>query len=241
MLLDGEHLLEVALDAGWPLDTVALATGAGAAAVELANRADRAGATVVHVSAGVLEALSPVRAPAGVVTIATRREEATLERLLDTTAPLLVAACDVQDPGNVGAVIRSADACGATGVVCAGATADPFGWKAARGSMGSVLRLPVVRAQRAVELITTLRARGVRVVVAAGRGGTRADALDWRGPVALLVGNEGAGLPAALEALADARASVPMRAGVESLNVAVATGILLYEAQRQREPMADSR
>lgn len=236
LLLDGPHLIAVALACDWPLEVIAFSVEAHADSAEvreLVRRAEQRGTRGHAVARHVMDALSPVRAPSGVVAIA-----APVERpLLSVTVPapaLVVVVLDVQDPGNVGAIIRAADAFGATGVLCLGACADPFGWKALRGSMGSALRLPVVRAKDVRPTLTTLKSHGVRLVVAGPRAGIASDDWNARGPVALVVGNEGHGVPPDILADADAVVSIPMRDGVESLNVAVSAGVLLAAAGRQR-------
>ena len=143
------------------------------------------------------------------------------------------ALVDVQDPGNVGAVIRAADALGASGVAALDGTAHPGGWKALRGAMGSTFRVPVAREQTD-RAMGEMRRAGLRIVATVAASGTPLDRLDLRGPICLLLGNEGAGLPDSLSAGADERVTIPMRAGAESLNVAVTASLLLYEARRQR-------
>jgi TrmH family RNA methyltransferase len=148
--------------------------------------------------------------------------------------PLVIVAAGIQDPGNLGALLRSAEAAGATGAYLTDGAADPFSWKALRGSMGSVFRLPHRRRIGTVEALARLRERGVRTV-AADPGAAKAyhDA-DLRGPLAFLLGPEGSGLPATLAAQADLAVAIPMAPRVESLNVGVAAGVLLFEAARQR-------
>ena len=107
--------------------------------------------------------------------------------------PLVLIALDVQDPGNVGAIVRVAEAGGASGVVCAGACADPFGWKALRGSMGSALRLPILVHRDSREAIDEARRHGCRIVATAPRGGRPLFDADLRGPIAVLIGGEGSG------------------------------------------------
>ena len=188
--------------------------------------------------------MSPVRSPSGVVALA-RRPAWSLTHVfaarIDSdpslgprpVPQLVLAATDVQDPGNIGAMVRAAEAGGASGAVFTGAAADPFGWKALRGSMGSALRLPVTTAA-AHEVIAAARAAGVRLVATVPRSGQSMFEADLRGPVAFLLGGEGAGLPPDLIEAADGRVSIPMREPVESLNVAVAAALLVYEAVRQR-------
>jgi TrmH family RNA methyltransferase len=234
MLLDGEHLLQEALGSGARVDVAAFTEGLAAGRLRaLADHAARSGAQLVSVTANVLSAISPVRQPSGVVAIV-RRREATLEEVLERKPPLVLMLSAVQDPGNVGAIIRAAEGCGATGIVAGSGTADPFGWKALRGAMGSTLRLPVATRQSLAEAVEQARGDGVRVLAAAARNGTPLPGCDLRGPCAILLGGEGTGLAEELVAAADERVTIPMRAPVESLNVAVAAALILYEASRQR-------
>jgi TrmH family RNA methyltransferase len=142
--------------------------------------------------------------------------------------------CNVQDPGNVGSAIRAADALGAAGVLALDGTADPRGWKAMRGAMGSSFHLPVGRGS-AGDAIAAARARRMAILATVAAGGEPIAATDLRAPALMLVGSEGAGLPDEIVAQADRRVTIPMRTGVESLNVAVTSAILLFEARRQRQ------
>ncbi len=233
-LLDGWHLVGDALDAGIELESVALSIepSDGEARAYVARLTD-AGTPVLHVSASVMEALSPVRSPSGVVALA--RHRAVDDAHLVRPAPALVLVCvDMQDPGNVGATIRAAEAGGATGVLLTGESADPWGWKALRAAMGSTFRVPVLRRPDIVDACARLRARGLRLVATVPRSGVPMEHVDLRAPTALLLGGEGHGLTADLLTRADAGVSIPMQAPVESLNVAVAAALLVYEARRQR-------
>jgi len=177
--------------------------------------------------------------------------------------PLILVLAGVQDPGNVGTLVRTAEALGATGIAACSAgaigTANPFAPKALRASAGAALRLPVLRGISAPVLLAQLRVAGVRVYAACPEENPDGAAnntekkpmapweLDWRAPAALLIGNEGAGLPTDLVRSADAIVRIPQAASAlhlnaereedspaESLNAAVAGSILLYEAARQR-------
>jgi TrmH family RNA methyltransferase len=240
VLLDGLHLLEEARAAQVSITSAAFTARALAAvdgkARRLATALAGTGVRVVQVADAVMEALSPTTNPSGVVAVAARPKHA-LDDVLGRPggpAALVVVAVDVQDPGNVGAIARVAEAAGATGYVVAGQSADPFGWKALRGSMGSVLRLPTVHDGDAAAVVGVLRANRLQCLAAAPAGAVPFDAVDWRGPVACFVGGEGAGLPEELLQMADRRVRIPMAEPVESLNVAVSAGLLLYEARRQR-------
>jgi TrmH family RNA methyltransferase len=153
---------------------------------------------------------------------------------------LVVVMAAVQDPGNVGTIVRSAEAFGATGVVTTRGSADAWSPKALRASAGSGLRVPVLRGMAIPVLLAQLRVAGIKIVAASSDSGAvsgaRADAAaDLRGAVAIFIGNEGAGLPREIENVADARVSIAMAAGVESLNAGVAASVVLYEAARQRK------
>lgn len=231
LLLDGVHLIVEALDAGLALDALAVTDDAleDPAIARLVARVPEA----VTVSPEVLDAMSPVRTASGVVALA-GRPVTSPESCVAADDPLTVIAVDVQDPGNLGALVRSAEAAGATGVLTTAGGADPFGWKALRGAMGSAFRLPLARVDDAGAALSLARRHGLRVVAAVARGGAPMSNVGLRGPVALVLGGEGPGLDAAVAAAADERITIPMAAPVESLNVAVAAALLVYEARRQR-------
>lgn len=234
MLLDGQHLVEEALASGATVEVAAFADRmVPGRLATLAAKTETHGATAVTVSDEVLAAISPVQHPSGVVAIA-RRRPASLDDVLERRPQLVLFLCEVQDPGNVGATIRAAEGCGATGLVAGDASADPFGWKALRGAMGSTFRLPVAARQQLIDAMQRARAAGIRIFATVPRGGTPLLKCDLRGPSAILLGGEGPGLPAALMDAADDRLTIPMAAPVESLNVAIAAALVLYEASRQR-------
>jgi TrmH family RNA methyltransferase len=235
VLLDGEHLVEEAIDGGVALETVAVTDSfVDARADGLVDRVARAGAQVVLVPATVMAAMSPVRQPSGIVALA-RARAALLDEALASAPQLVLVLNGIQDAGNVGAIVRTADGCGATGIIATEGTADPFGWKALRGAMGSTFRVPVAAGESASTVIEHMRRRAIALVATVPREGTPLPAADLRGPVAVLLGGEGAGLPRALVAAAEERLSIPMRPPVESFNVAVTAALILYEAARQRE------
>lgn len=238
VLLDGEHLVEEALDSGVALETVAFAERViDSRADGLVARVERTGADLVRAPDQVLAAMSPARQSSGIVAIA-RLQASTLDAALSAKPALVLVLAGIQDAGNVGAIIRAADGCGATGVIAAEGTADPFGWKALRGAMGSTFRMPTATKQPLGATIARLKAAGITVLATVPRQGTMiADAKLTR-PVALLLGAEGTGLPDDLVASADERVTVPMRSPVESLNVAITAAVILYEASQQRRRMS---
>jgi TrmH family RNA methyltransferase len=235
ILLDGVHLVQEALSAGLGGLTVAVRSDAREQpdVMLLLGELTTAGAVILDVSAEVIAAASPVRTPSGIVAVATFTLKP-LGEVFRRTPSLVVAAIDVQDPGNVGAIVRSAEAAGATGVVVAGQSADPLGWKAIRGSMGSVFRTPVASAATLEAMIDAARARGLVIVATTPSGGRDLFDMDLTRPTLVMVGGEGGGLAPTLMEAADARMRIPMEPPVESLNVAVATGVILFEARRQR-------
>ena len=228
VLLDGEHLLNDALDAGVKVDLV-LAESRHAA---LASRAKRAGATVYEAGASVIDAASPVRSPSGLVALA-RWHPAASVNILRAEQSLVIGLCGVQDPGNVGSAVRAADALGATGVLALDDSADPAGWKALRGAMGSTFRIPIGTGS-ASDAVTLAKQAGIQIVATVAGDGVPADQCDLRRPSLLLFGREGPGLSSELQDMADVRATIRMRSRAESLNVAVTTALFLYEARRQR-------
>jgi TrmH family RNA methyltransferase len=161
-------------------------------------------------------------------------------------AALVIVLAGVQDPGNVGTIVRSAEAFGASGVIAMRGTADPWSPKALRASAGSALRLPLLRGIAGPVLLAQMRIAGVRILAAGAKPtdtGTAKDAYsegtmaDMRGPCAIFIGNEGAGVPSEVEHAADDWISIEMSDDVESLNAGVAASVILFEAARQRRGM----
>ncbi|TYP84652.1 TrmH family RNA methyltransferase [Blastococcus xanthinilyticus] len=178
--------------------------------------------------------LSETVTPQGLVAVCALRDVAPAT-LVGTPPRLSVALAGLNDPGNAGTVLRTADACGAGAVVFGAGSADPYGGKAVRSSAGSLFHVDVVRGAPLEELLPVLRAAGVTVLAADGGGEVELPGLvaDGRlaGPVLWLFGNEARGVPAELAALADARVRIPMRGRAESLNLAAAAAICLYTTQ----------
>jgi len=249
LLLDGAHLVADALAAGVRIREAAIIDGGdtGASARDakrhaeehaLAARLGSAGVDVVGVSTAVMDALSPVRSTSRIVALAERPQFD--DARLYGGVPLIVVAVDVQDPGNLGAIVRVAEAGGATGVVAAGRSADPFGWKALRGSMGSALRMPLVSREHADQAVADARRHGCRIIATSPRDGQSLFGVNLKTPAAVLIGGEGPGLAAALIDAADDRVTIPMQSPVESLNTAVTAALIVYEAHRQRHGLAVS-
>jgi TrmH family RNA methyltransferase len=236
VLLDGAHLVRDAHASGGVLELLVVAVSrlrAGTEEEQLVRELESSAIEVVAADDKAFAALSPVKSPTGIAAIVRRRVTAPA-LICGRTRAFIVTAVDVQDPGNVGAVIRAAEAGGATGAFVTGASANPFSWKALRGSMGSALRLPIVAGMTTEAVMNCMTEARVRTVAAVPRGGGNPDDIDWRDPIGLFVGGEGPGLSDEVVARCDLRVTIPMAVTVESLNVAVATGILIYAARRQR-------
>lgn len=229
VVLEGERLVRDAVAAGWKLEVALVAESRAALADELAAE----GVPVRLVEADVLGTASALESSPGILALAPLPAAQRLEDLSLDAHSLLLAVAGVADPGNLGALARSAEAAGAQAICVVAGGARPFGDKAMRGSMGSLLRLPVVLADTAAELSRRLAEAGVRQVVAATRGGRPWRSFDWSGPLALWVGGEtGASLALPVE---PESVTVPMAGGAESLNVTVAASLLLFAAGRAED------
>ena len=181
----------------------------------------------------IFRQMCDTQTPQGILTIAAIPTYSR-EQLLGHDAPLVLVLEDLQDPGNVGTIIRTAEGAGVTGVFMSGRTADCFQPKVVRSTMGSIFRVPVRREASLPELMNWLKERGVRSFAAHLSGKNSYVKEDYRGGTAFLIGNEGNGLSDELTACADVRIRIPMEGKVESLNAAVAAALLMYEAHAQR-------
>jgi TrmH family RNA methyltransferase len=199
------------------------------------NRAERvlsqlnAHVDAVLLSDEIFRSAVATESPQGVAALV-RLREFSIEDMLRPAEPLVVAVAGVQDPGNLGTIIRSAEAFGASGVLIGEGTVSPYNPKVVRAAAGSLFRLPVVRGIP----IDTLRERRVRLVATSSHKAKPVNEAELNGPLCLLIGNEGAGVPRELLNAADERVAIPHSPRVESLNAGVAASILLYEISRQR-------
>ncbi|MBV9959023.1 MAG: RNA methyltransferase [Acidobacteria bacterium] len=201
----------------------------------LLSELKREGARLLCVSEKVFASLSDTKTPQGIVVIAERPETdaSVLDEALSGAA-LIVILHRLNNPSNAGAIVRTAEAAGASGIITTVGTTDLFSPKALRGAMGSSFRLPVWAGASFEQSIEWCRERGLRTVCADLRATRAHTEIDWTEPRALVLGSEAHGLSADEIAQADEALLIPMRPPVESLNVAVAAAIILYEAARQR-------
>jgi TrmH family RNA methyltransferase len=227
-VVEGAKVLDEALDAGAAVEAVYAALDTRDPVV---SRAAAMGHPVYDLARGVIEKVADTVTPQPVLAVVARPTTA-LDDLRD--ADLLVVAIDVRDPGNMGTVLRSAEAAGAGGVICCEGCVDVYQPKAVRASAGSVFHVPVVVGGRPVEVLERIGAWGTRRLGTAAHGGVAYHDVGLTGRVALVLGNEAHGLPDDVEHLIDERVTIPMRGRTESLNVGMAAAVLCFEAARQR-------
>jgi TrmH family RNA methyltransferase len=230
--IEGPNLLEEALRAGLRVPTVFVAQGAEQLLEELALPEET---EVLLLPRELLNSALATETPQPVAALV----EPPTWRWADVlggankAAPLLVVLAGLQDPGNLGTILRSAEAFGATGVLSLPGTVSEWNPKAVRASAGSVFRMPLLAVSEK-DCFARLRKVGVKIWTTAVHGAEAADRIDWTGAVALVIGNEGNGVPQELAAQTDGAVTIPCPGPVESLNAAAAASVLLYEASRQR-------
>ncbi|OUL36814.1 rRNA methyltransferase [Nostoc sp. T09] len=228
-LLEGTHLLEEACAVNYPLVAVCCTpewqSAHPALWEEACSRCDRA----EIVSEEVLEAIATTVQPDGVVATAKRSDRQTQ---LPVTG-IVLAVETLQDPGNLGTIIRTAAAAGASGLWLSGDSVDLDNPKVLRASAGQWFRLAMAVTEDLKTTIQQSQQAGMQVVATLPSATLTYWEVDWRKPSLILLGNEGAGLSAEIAAMADRQVKIPLSPGVESLNVAIAAALMLYEAQRQ--------
>jgi TrmH family RNA methyltransferase len=225
---EGPRVVTAALDAGVALSEVFVGVDATAAARAVADRASECDIPVRQLAERVAARVSDTTTSQGVFAVAPLRRRG-LDALTGTT--LVVVAPLLSDPGNAGTLMRSAAAAGAGVILLGPGSVDAYNPKTVRASAGACFAVDVVEGVPAVEALEALGSAGVQRVGACTAGGSAPEALDLGGPTALVLGHEVHGLPGELPL--DARVTIPMR-GTESLNVAMAGTLLLFEAARQR-------
>jgi TrmH family RNA methyltransferase len=240
-IAEGQKLVRDAVDGGWPIQMLAYsaALAGGASVGALAAETKASGGAALEVSAQVLEKITRRENPQNVIGVF--KQHFTSEASIGAEG-VWVALDRVRDPGNLGTIIRTADAAGVKGVALVGTHCDPFGLEAVRATMGSIFNVPLARTTED-GLIAQAKQHGARLV---GTHLTAAAidyrAADYRPPLILLMGNEQQGLTEKLSAACDTLVRIPMRGKADSLNLAVSTGLMIYEATRSTlEPVSLSR
>lgn len=256
VFLEGVRLIEDALRSGAHFETVAFTSAIESTerGVGLLDSLQQVPCRGAHVSTQVMEAITGTVVAQGVTAIVSRPHY-DLDDLFLRGPSLVVIADRLQDPGNLGTIIRTAEAAGADGIITTAYTVEPWNAKVLRASMGAALRLPVVAGVKLDEVITLCRLHKLKIVASrpspppTPRGVRKArvdkkafiyNEADFTKPLALILSKEASGIEGATAEIADEFVSIPMTAGVESLNVAAAAAILLYEVARQRNFFADA-
>jgi TrmH family RNA methyltransferase len=223
-----------AVEAGVDIETLVVAPGllrhAGAAAMVAGQEA--AGVPVARLSNELFTRLADRDGPAGLAAIVRSAARGIFD-LPAGAGSVFAALHETGNPGNLGTIVRTASAAGAAGVILIGPSADPYDPAAVKASMGALFTVPVAVVSSAAEFTSWAAGRGVTVAAASGRAAVSCWEADLRPPLALLLGSEGSGLPDELLAVADMQVAIPMTGTAESLNLAVAAGILLYEVRRR--------
>jgi TrmH family RNA methyltransferase len=197
--------------------------------LDLVRQAQAKHVPLVRVSKDVFKKIADVMTPQGIAAVV-RIPEWDSQEILSQRDALFLVACGVQDPGNVGALIRSCEASGAAALITLEGTADPFNAKVVRATASGLLSLPILRL-KAAEFLAEAQRRDIRLVATAARDGVSYKQFKWKPrPLALCIGSEGEGLPTAIEKACNERVTIPIKGNAESLNAAVAAGILLFEA-----------
>ena len=233
-LVEGPRAIGAALDRGATVTAAYLGHGAERAFPEVTARLARAGVPTHRLKEGVLEKIGTTRTPQPVLAVARWAPDPLDELLSSPGDRALLVALDVADPGNLGTMLRSAEAAGLAGVVVAGGGVDVRSPKVVRASAGSLFGVPIAEVADAAAALAALRAAAVRCLAAVARGGTAPAATDLTGRVAVIVGNEAHGISADLGPQLDGTVTIPMAGAAESLNVAMAATVLCFEAARQR-------
>ncbi len=211
-LLEGKKLVDEALQSGTEVETIVLSSAYRGVPPE--------NAPAVELEDVLFRKVSVLESPEGILAIA-RRPSPPAPR-----SGLIAVAAGIQDPGNLGAIARVVEASGAAGLVVLKGSADPYGPKAVRGSMGSVLRVPVCEVSELSEL------DGFRKIALVPRGGSDYREMDWVSPCAVVLGGESGGIDSEMLSRCDTKVSIPMHGKVESLNVATAAALVLFQARR---------
>src|SRR5882724_12913323 len=230
--IEGFRILEEAIRSGLRFRAVLFSESAAVRADRLLSQLGAQVETLL-LPDKLFGSVVPSDAPQGVAALVRWKESSLEDVLAKSKAGPLLAIAGVQDPGNLGTILRSAEAFGAAGVLLGEGTVSPFNAKVVRGSAGAIFRLPMVRVKLA-EVLQQLRERGVPLIATSSHKGVALPQANLVGAVAVLIGGEGAGIPRDLLAKVDEMVAIPHAVQVESLNAGVAASIVLYEIRRQR-------
>jgi TrmH family RNA methyltransferase len=236
IFVEGERLIEECLQSCLKLRACFHMPDPNPRARKIIAEMERLDCPLFPATSAALETVSDTVNTQGLIAIA-ERPRSDFDRTLparDGVAPLIVCLDMARDPGNFGTIVRTAEAAGASGVVATKGSVDAFSPKTLRSSMGSAFRLPVVTGVESEELLTRIRAAKLRVVATCASGEMVYSDYNWRRPTMVIFGAEASGVRRELLERCDERLRIPLRAPVESLNVAAAAAVVLFEAARQR-------
>ncbi len=237
LLLETSRLIQDALDNGIPITKILISdpptVPASKTMKKVSGQAQGMQTQVIQVPADLLASLTTTETGQGVLAFA-QAPEWTEESLFLCSNPLILILEGVQDPGNLGAILRSADAFSAAGVLLTGGTVGPFNAKVIRAAAGSIFRIPILRDFSAQEVVSLLTKRGISLFSTTPVGGMAPWEANWDGGIAVALGSEGSGLSEDLKS-SKYQITIPIARQVESLNVATASSLILYEANRQRK------
>jgi len=224
-VLEGEKLVEEALDqAKFIIYSQNL---------PIVKKAENFGIPCFKVSKQIMEKITSVETPPGVLAVSQIRNW-NMENVTKNENPLILFAIEIQDPGNIGTMIRTLDAVAGSGLIVSKGNVDVYNPKVVRSTMGSILRVPISRSENLSDSITNLKKIGIKIIGASLNAKKHHWSADLSGPLAILVGNESAGLSDEALKLCDETVKIPMPGRAESLNAAMAATVMLYEALRQR-------
>jgi RNA methyltransferase, TrmH family len=208
--------------------------------LQVLEEAYAAGTRVFDLAPGVMARVADTVTPQPIMAVVDQMDVSLSELAASAERALVVVCVDVRDPGNAGTILRSAEAAGATGVVCCDGSVDVFNPKTVRASAGALFRVPVVAGGDPAEVLAELGRWGLQRLAAVARGGRPYTDADLTVPLALVLGNEAHGLPASVAPEIDGQLTIPMAGRAESLNAGMAAAVLCFEAARQRGA-ADNR
>ncbi|MFZ0212355.1 MAG: RNA methyltransferase [Candidatus Acidiferrales bacterium] len=233
--LEGSRLVLEAIRSGLEIEAILASDSAERHLGSLHAELDRP-TLILRTTDKLFASVAATETPQGIAALL-RPREFSFESLMSGADPLVLVLVGVQDPGNVGTILRSAEALGASGIIATRGTAHPYSPKSLRASAGSALRLPILSELAAPIVLAQLRVSGLKIFAASSSENSaarRPDEINFRVPAAVLIGNEGAGLSLEIERSADALIRIQVAEPVDSLNAAVAASLILYEAARQR-------
>ena len=236
VLLETVRMVEDAMGSGVPVPTVLYRAGAEPRLARLLANLPKE-TTVYAVTSKVFETLTTTETSAGILALAQEPRWREQDLFPAGAPPLILVLAGLQDPGNLGTILRAAEAFGASGVLLARSTVSPYNAKAIRATAGALFRLPILRGLPAAEIVALLRRKRVKLFTSVVAEGMPPPAADLTGPLAVVFGSEAAGAPEGFRAAGEPL-TIPLAAPVESLNVAAAAAVILYEIARQRRTVS---